>query len=921
MLLASLIFAAQGTTVHAEQGGSVVVGGITRQFVYEVSSQPAPANGRPLVIHLHGDGGNMGLSAAWKAAVLNDANGAVLLSAQGRNNIPAAAAIDGSAWRFRMDEAGQPYDDIDFINAIIIQATANATLLGTTINPQQVYLVGESRGAGFAYFLYADPRTRNKVRAIVPLSGTFYCDGGAQNEGTPGTQPIAGSDTTCGEVSEFGYWQPKASLFSAPGVTRPPHILDVHGQLPPAGSEGQDTAPPALDVDYGSSTWVGWGDAAGCYTVKVSSQTEQTLPQPIGGKTVKSYAFSQAENQLGTRCAGLDLTFYIAQAGGHVPGGFEPTAWCFLSTVGGTPSSSACGGTSETPTKTPTPTTTTTAPTPTPTTSPTPPNSDVTLNVNAAAARKPISPDIYGMHEAPEAFANEIGLPVRRNGGNLATRYNWKNNNTNSGLDDYFANRPADFDADDFVAQDKRTNTDSIITIPMAGWVAKDGLTTSCGFDKNKYPAYQPDAGSTNPNAPQCGNGVIGQSAQGTTLFYQPVDPSDTSVPFSSVDARAFVEHFVTTVNTAAQGGVRFYSLDNEPDLWSETHADIVPTAKKYQEFFNLSQQYAKAIKQGDPTAKTLGPALGSYAYFFHSFYDGHLDHWTDETATDRMANGGTPFLAWYLQQMNAAEQQSGTRLLDYLDIHWYPQENVFGSPAGDAALQAKRLESVRSLWDATYTDPFWQQNGAPDDGVIRLIPRLKDLVAANYPGTKIAISEYSWSAHADMNGALAQADVLGVFGREGVDLATLYNDRYEDNAAKFSPDRPSAYAFRMYRNYDGQGGRFGDTSVQATSSDQGKLSIYAAQRGDGALTLIVINKTKGALSAALGLAGFQPVGNSASVYRYSAANLQTITHAANQPVTGSGLSASFPAESITLLVLPGTATAQKYVFLPLAQR
>jgi predicted esterase len=896
-LLASLNPAAQGATVRAEQSGSLVVGGVTRRFVYEVSSQPAPAGGRPLVIHLHGDGGNMGLSAAWKAAVLNDSNGAVLLSAQGRNNIPAAAVIDGSAWRFRMDEAGRPYDDTDFINAIITQATASAALLGAAINPQQVYLVGESRGAGFAYFLYADPRTRNKIRAIMPLSGTFYCDGGAQNEGTPGTQPTPGSDTTCGEVSPFGYWQPRASLFSAPGVTRTPHILDVHGQLPPAGSEGEDTAPPALNVDYGSSSWVGWGDAAGCYTVQVSSKTEQTLPRPIGGKAVKSYAFSQAQGQLATRCAGLDLTFYVVQGGGHVPGGFEATAWCFLSTAGGAPSGSACGK------------------------APPPPAGDVTLSVNAAAARKPISPDIYGMHEAPEAFAREVGLPVRRNGGNLATRYNWQNTTTNSGFDDYFANRPADVDADDFVAEDQRTGTRSIITIPMTGWVAKDGLATSCGFDKSKYPAYQPDAASTNPNAPQCGNGVVGQSAQGTTLFFQPVDPRDTSVPFAPADARAWVEHFVTTTGSAAQGGVRYYSLDNEPDLWSETHADLVPTAKKYQEFRAISQQYAQAVKQADPTARILGPALGSYAYFFSSFYDGQLDHWTDETATDRMANGGTPFLAWYLQQMRAAEQQRGPRLLDYLDVHWYPQGGVFGSAAGDAALQARRLDSVRALWDASYTDTYWQQNGAPDDGVIRLIPRLKELVAANYPGTKIAISEYSWSAHADLNGALAQADVLGVFGREGVDLATLYNDRYEDEAAKFAPDRPSAYAFRMYRNYDGQGGRFGDTSVQATSSDQGKLAIYAAQRADGALTLMVINKTKGALSASLGLAGFQPAGGSAAVYRYSAANLQAIARAADQPLTASGLSASFPAESITLLVVPGTGAAQNQVFLPLTRR
>ena len=223
----------------ADTSGTLTVNGYDRHFVYAVSAAAAPALGRPLVIYLHGDGGTMGLSAAWKSAVLADSLGAVLLSAEGRNNIPDAAAIDGSAWRYRMDEASQPYDDVDFINQLITQATdAGAPLLGTPIDPAQVYVVGASRGAGFAYYLYADLRTRNKVRAIVPLSGTFYCDGSALNPGTQGTTPTPGSDTTCGTISDYGYWGPKPTLFTTPGVTRAPHILDVHGQLPPDGHEG-----------------------------------------------------------------------------------------------------------------------------------------------------------------------------------------------------------------------------------------------------------------------------------------------------------------------------------------------------------------------------------------------------------------------------------------------------------------------------------------------------------------------------------------------------------------------------------------------------------------------------------------------------------------------------------------------------------
>ncbi len=92
----------------------------------------------------------------------------------------------------------------------------------------------------------------------------------------------------------------------------------------------------------------------------------------------------------------------------------------------------------------------------------------------------------------------------------------------------------------------------------------------------------------------------------------------------------------------------------------------------------------------------------------------------------------------------------------------------------------------------------------------VRLIPRMQAWVEANYSGTKLAISEYSWGAMCHINGALAQADVLGIFGREKLDLATLWGPP--------SSEQPGAFAFRMYRNYDGQGNGFGETGVRAAA-------------------------------------------------------------------------------------------------------
>jgi hypothetical protein len=263
------------------------------------------------------------------------------------------------------------------------------------------------------------------------------------------------------------------------------------------------------------------------------------------------------------------------------------------------------------------------------------------------------------------------------------------------------------------------------------------------------------------------------------------------------------------------------------------------------------------------------------------------------------------------LQQMKAYQDAHSLRILDYLDVHYYPQASgVALSSAGSTATQQLRLRSTRALWDPTYEDESWIAD-VSEGPYVRLIPRMKEWVAANYPGTKLAITEYNWGALDHINGALTQAEVLGIFGREGLDLATLWGPP--------DADQPGAFAFRMYRNYDGAGSAFGEASVHAASADQEKLSIYAARRSsDGALTLVVINKTATPLTSELTLSNFAPA-SWAQVYRYSATNLAAIVQAADQAVSAAGFSAAFPANSITLFIIPaGGPPPPPVMYLPL---
>lgn len=524
-------------------------------------------------------------------------------------------------------------------------------------------------------------------------------------------------------------------------------------------------------------------------------------------------------------------------------------------------------------------------PTPTPL-----PGSGPALSVNVAANRRLINPDIYGINYASEALATAVRLPVRRWGGNATTRYNYLYDTANHASDWYFENIPKDnpnpaalpngSTADLFVEQDRRTGTKTIMTLPLIGWTPKS-RAYACGFSVAKYGAQQ----STDPWRPDCGNGIRTNGSKITGN-----DPLDTSSVADPAFVQGWINHLKSRYGDAAAGGVAFYNLDNEPMLWNDTHRDAHPNPTSYDELRDRTYSYAAAIKAADPTAKTLGPVLFGWTAYFYSALDWAPGGSWWNNPQDRNAHGGVPFTPWYLGQMRAYEQQHGVRILDYLDLHYYPQASgVTLSPVGDAATQALRLRTTRSLWDPTYVDESWINEP------VRLIPRMREWVDQNYPGTKLAVTEYNWGALDHLNGALAQADVLGIFGREGLDLATLWEP----------PDvnDPVAFAFRMYRNYDGANAGFGEVSVQASSADQGQLSIYAAERsGDGALTLMVINKTVGNLTSALSLSAFTPA-SSAQVYRYSQANLGAIVRQPDLAAAGSTVSVAFPANSITLLV------------------
>jgi hypothetical protein len=81
---------------------------------------------------------------------------------------------------------------------------------------------------------------------------------------------------------------------------------------------------------------------------------------------------------------------------------------------------------------------------------------------------------------------------------------------------------------------------------------------------------------------------------------------------------------------------------------------------------------------------------------------------------------------------------------------------------------------------DPSYVDESWigtsaAQNHQPNPNAVWLIPRMKALIAQNFPGTKLSISEWAIPQDSDPTAAIAAADTLGLYGVYGVDAATYW--------------------------------------------------------------------------------------------------------------------------------------------------
>lgn len=522
----------------------------------------------------------------------------------------------------------------------------------------------------------------------------------------------------------------------------------------------------------------------------------------------------------------------------------------------------------------------------------------ITVSIDTTQDRRAVNPEIFGVNYSSDAQQADLRFPVRRWGGNSTTRYHWQADVHNTGEDWFFMNiangsgqnLPDGSSVNAYLDHARAHGAQPLLTVPTIGWAPRPERVKRWGFSQSLYGSQDQDEcdlGDASWCIADAGNGQCGNHpgpfCQGAQITGN--NPLDTSIAIGPAFVGNWVAYLVDRYGGAGAGGLRYYALDNEFALWHHTHRDVRPNPVGYAELWQRMRDYATAIKTADPQAQTFGPVTWGWCDLFFSPLDGGCSN-----GPDRQAHGNLPLVAWALQQNCANPLPGGARVFDYLDIHYYPQGGMALNDDESATIAARRLRSLRELWDPAYVSESWINQP------VALVPQMRQWIDQYCPGTKLAITEYHWGGDSGLSSAVAQVELLALFAREGVDLAT----RWVSPAAGSKVED----AFRLYLDYDGNGARVGGDSVRATSPDVDRVGAHAIHDGTGQrLFVILTNKSLEAQTVTVSLDATA----SGTWQLYGVDGSGTFGPRGNGTVNGNSLTLPpMPPRSARLLVLPG---------------
>ena len=311
----------------------------------------------------------------------------------------------------------------------------------------------------------------------------------------------------------------------------------------------------------------------------------------------------------------------------------------------------------------------------------------------------------------------------------------------------------------------------------------------------------------------------------------------------------------VRYLNIEKEYNVRYWGIGNEPDLYA---TQVVMNLPNYnpEHFAQDWRAFGLAMKEVDPSIKLIGPEVSQFV-------------------PNPTAEYGQKYSDWLVVFLKA-----NADLVDIVSVHRYPfpQSMTAGAPLKD------QLRANSAEWDV-------------------LLPSLHRLVREHTgKDLPVAITEFnsSWVENAGGEATIDShfhgiwfADVLGRMINQDTFMLQQFAVTARFGMMSRSELFSTGLAFQMFAR------QFGTERIYA-SSDEQYVSVYAAKRPDGALTVMVVNLNSEPKTVSLNLDNFD--GGLAEVW------LLDPDHRAEQVESqelGASNTLELSPESLTLYVLP----------------
>jgi hypothetical protein len=447
----------------------------------------------------------------------------------------------------------------------------------------------------------------------------------------------------------------------------------------------------------------------------------------------------------------------------------------------------------------------------------------VQIQIDISSAKTAVSPYIYGRNNS---LSDDPGSPVsaanwqlykdagvnffRENGGNDLSKHNWRLNL--SSHPDWYNNVYAS--NWDFAAQSLQQH------IPAAqGMWGFQLIGEAASNNNNNFDDWDYNGSNwwTGVEQNLAGGGIVNNAGgaqatrNGDTSLYLEKWPADSTT--------GILTHWFGGGGLGLNSStLKYWNMDNEVEIWSSTHDDVMPTQPDAETFMQMYFAVAKKARALYPGIKLTGPVSPNEWQWYN---------WNNTLVT---ASDGKqyPWLEFFIKRVAEEETRTGIRLLDVIDLHFYP-----GSSSISDVVQYHRV-----FFDSTYSFPEangvktvnggWNNSIQIEDVFGRCRNWLNQYMGAGN-GVGFAISETAVNISDPNAVAVWYASTMGEFMKQGVEFFTPW-----------SWSTGMWEAIHLYSRYNKA------TSIQASSSDELNVSSYATVSPDNdSLTVVLVNRSQ----------------------------------------------------------------------------